>query len=152
VPWILCEVCKEEEFRSAKAQCSYCAGIVERSTLDAPEFSGDSDIKPKPAINNISKRTKGPATLDDVVAAQNRTTHAIRAFVRFLFIQLSSTTAAYFIYLQADSQAAKLECVRDGSCGASIFLYFVALIVWLGGVVISSQAGWSELEKSEVPE
>lgn len=72
------------------------------------------------------------------VAASNRTTHAVRAIVRFLFIQLAaSTVAVAFIVLGSLSQSGGFSLIG--------FLLLFAGIVW------ASIAGWSELEKSRVP-
>lgn len=70
------------------------------------------------------------------IEAQNRTTHAVRAFVRFLFIQLTAITVA------------------SGLVGLSFswgipFLAFLAAVVAIVGVIWSSFAGWSELELSD---
>ena len=73
-----------------------------------------------------------------IVLAQNRTTHAIRAFVRFLFIQLSFTTAA------------SLFILLGGATGTT-FLVLVGVLLVIIGVVASSVAGWGELHKSEIP-
>ena len=155
MPWIVCEVCKEEEFRTAKSPCSYCAGTVSRADEEIQELIPGGNpvpVKENSKIVNRVPRAKAPATLDDVVAAQNRTTHAIRAFVRFLFIQLSATTFAYFIYAQGDSKASSRECVQYGSCNTAIIFYIAAALIWIIGVIISSNVGWSELAKSDVPD
>lgn len=139
MPWIVCEVCKEEEFRTAKSPCSYCAGTVSRADEEIQELIPGGKpvpVKENSKIVNRVPRVKAPATLDDVVAAQNRTTHAIRAFVRFIFIQLAMTTLAFVVYSQGDTPAYAV----------------VSGLIWLVGVVISSVVGQSELTKSDVPD
>ena len=85
------------------------------------------------------------------ILAQNRTTHAVRAFVRFLFIQLSATSLATVLWNLADSTIDQNECVQYGNnCSANPALIAAAGIIFLIGVVWSSAAGWEELGKSEV--
>ena len=68
-----------------------------------------------------------------LIQAQNRTTHAVRAFVRFLFIQLTGITLAAFLWLWEIS-----------------FLRYLAGVVWIVSVFWSSYAGWKELDKSGI--
>lgn len=77
--------------------------------------------------------------LTETVAASNRTTHAVRAIVRFLFIQLAASTVAILILLL-------------GSMTQNGFLSALGLSVLVAGVIAASVAGWGELKKSEVPE
>jgi hypothetical protein len=84
------------------------------------------------------------------ISAQDRTTHAVRALVRFLFIQLSFLTAAFVVWqiglaFPDEDNCTVLGCEPHGSV-----LFFVALIV-ITGVVISSAVGWYELARSNVP-
>ena len=80
-----------------------------------------------------------------LIQAQNRTTHAVRAFVRFLFIQLSALTLAtilFFISFQ----------LVDEEGAPNTFLLIMGGVIWIIGLVWSSTAGWSELEKSNIKE
>ena len=137
MPWILCEVCKEEEFRTAKTPCSYCAGTAQPLNGEDINYVGEVMEPGVPSKKRVA-RSSAPATLDDVVASQNRTTHAIRALVRFLFIQFSTLFVAGFF--------SGLALVFDEN-----FLNIIALLVVLGGLIASSVAGWNELQKSDVP-
>ena len=90
-------------------------------------------------------------TIDDLIRAQNRTTHAVRAFVRFLFIQLSAMTLGAFIWNLSLGMADAESCAYDGTnCDGNSALQIVAGLVVLGGIIWSSSAGWSELEKSNI--
>ena len=71
--------------------------------------------------------------INNLIQAQNRTTHAVRAFVRFLFIQLTGITLAAFLWLWEIS-----------------FLQYLAVVVWIVSVFWSSYAGWKELDKSGI--
>jgi len=103
--------------------------------------------------------TSGPAsnsnqeTLDikDLIHAQNRTTHAIRAFVRFIFIQLTGITLAVFLWNLSAAFTDPQKCLIDGSnCNGNTFLQFLAAAVWIVSVIWSSAVGWQELDKSGI--
>lgn len=90
--------------------------------------------------------------LEDLLYAQNRTTHAVRAFVRFLFIQLSGITLASLFWLMSDLTIDEEKCLASQeNCSGNTFLQALAVVILIIGVFWSSQAGWSELEKSEIP-
>ena len=91
---------------------------------------------------NPTSQENSDLTLADVVRAQNRTTHAVRAFVRFLFIQLTSTTLGIFLW--------NLSYLSTNEYNGNGFLKFVAVITILVGIFWSSNAGWSELSKSDI--
>ena len=84
------------------------------------------------------------------IEASNRTTYAIRALVRFVFIQLTFLTAAFFVWqigllFPDENNCSVLGCEPHG-----FFTFLVAGLV-ITGVVLSSRAGWYELSLSEVP-
>lgn len=84
----------------------------------------------------MSNSDEHMSLLRESIAASNRTTRAVRALVRFIFIQLSSTTlAGVLIYF--------------GTVNAEISLLVTGIAVWAIGVFWSSAAGWSELDKSD---
>lgn len=89
----------------------------------------------------ISKTGK---TLDDLIRAQNKTTHAVRAFVRFLFIQLTGLTLAYFLWNLS------IAFADEDHINGNPALQFMAIGVWIATVIFSSHAGWDELQKSEI--
>ena len=89
--------------------------------------------------------------LTEVTVAQNKTTHAVRAFVRFLFIQLSATTLAGFFWLLSTASIDQNSCLNLGTkCEANTPLQILAVATWIIGIFLSSRAGWAELEKSKV--
>ena len=107
---------------------------------------GDSEF----LIKQLLKIEKG---IDQVRIASERTTHAVRAFVLFLFYQLSSTTAAVFLYFFADIVGNSNANCDDqsrayGLCAPNTFILFIAFVVWISGVVYSSKVGWEEIQKS----
>jgi hypothetical protein len=80
--------------------------------------------------------------LEESIRASNRTTHAVRAFVRFLFIQLVAITISGFVIAFAN--------LVDPVEPPVILLVFAGAI-WVGGVIFSSIEGWAEVAKSNVP-
>jgi hypothetical protein len=103
-------------------------------------------------VSEIEKliATQNKNTLD-LIQAQNKTTHAVRAFVRFLFIQLSGLTLVFFTWNLSLMSVDPNECARFGEkCEGNLFLQFLSIGIWIGTVILSSRAGWSELEKSDV--
>jgi Na+/melibiose symporter-like transporter len=78
-----------------------------------------------------------------LIQAQNRTTHAVRAFVRFLFIQLSALTLATFLFFMSFQ-------LENEEGAPNTFLLLMGAVIWIVGLVWSSNAGWSELEKSNI--
>jgi hypothetical protein len=90
--------------------------------------------------------------LVELIAAQNRTTHAIRALVRFLFIQLAALTLGVLIRSFALGTVDSYECAHYvKSCEPNGFLLLASYAVWFIGVIVSSRIGWRELEASNIP-
>jgi hypothetical protein len=116
------------------SKCPGCAAISQSKA----EFDKPNNVQPPTISNFPALYSSGETTLEDLVRAQNRTTHAVRAFVRFLFIQLTGLTLVFFLwnlFLETDANG---------------FVGFLVLVVWLGTVVWSSAAGWDELNKSNI--
>ena len=84
------------------------------------------------------------------INATNRATHAIRAFVRFLFIQLSFYTAAFLVWQIGLLFIDTGNCTILG-CSPHIFWQVIVVALIITGIVLSSRAGWHELSLSEVP-
>ena len=117
------------------------------TTEDIEQFNEFADkVKRNPASEE-----KFELSLVDVIRAQNRTTHAVRAFVRFLFIQLTGTTVAVFLWNLSLAFRDQQDCYAYGSnCTGNTFLQFLAAVVFIVSVIWSSNAGWSELSKSDI--
>ena len=92
---------------------------------------------PRPTPNINGEFSKTGKTIDDLIRAQNRTTHAVRAFVRFLFIQLTGITLVVFLWNLSLTTG-------NGS------IQGLAGIIWIATVIWSSYAGWEELNKSNI--
>lgn len=98
-----CDKCKKEVKRF-DIECISCGGTAFSYTYDERPESESSEVfrsyTPEPfGQNSLVTGSFGAreTTLADLVKAQNRTTHSVRAFVRFLFIQLSAATIAIFL-------------------------------------------------------
>jgi uncharacterized membrane protein YidH (DUF202 family) len=87
--------------------------------------------------------------LEKNIEASNRTTHAVRALVRFLFIQLSFLTAAFVVWQIGLAFPDEDNCSAFGCQPHGIVSILVLLLVVLG-VLLSSSAGWEELRLSSV--
>jgi hypothetical protein len=76
--------------------------------------------------------------LKQAIAASDRTTFAVRAFVLFLFLQLAFTSiAAVFVWFGYTSY------------NGFVFVIF-GLVIFFLGVIVSSVVGWGELGDSGV--
>jgi len=88
--------------------------------------------------------------LQENIEASNRTTYAVRAFVRFLFIQLVGITAAFLLNTIASAGVDPISCAYSGdNCEPILILQIFAVLVWLGAVFWSSIVGWRELALSD---
>ena len=88
--------------------------------------------------------------LEQSIEASNRTTHAVRAIVRFYFIQLSFLTAAFVVWQLGLAFPDPNNCTAFG-CQPNWFVSFLVAGLIITGVIVSSIAGWNELELSSVP-
>lgn len=89
--------------------------------------------------------------LEENIQASNRTTHAIRAVVRFLFIQLSYLTAAFLVWQIGLAFPDPDSCTLYG-CEPYEFYGLVTFGLVFAGVIHSSRVGWRELESSDLPD
>lgn len=163
-----CSNCKQANPQE-RTFCFFCKGYYFVNSLDESSGKGvkrKNESRPTKKVEEIesgeedviekNQRKQSEILIDngqfeELIEAQNRTTHAVRAFVRFLFIQLSATTAAFVIWNWSQTFADQQECYTRGTnCGGNTFLQFVAVIIWIAGIFFSSWAGWDELEKSRV--
>jgi hypothetical protein len=85
--------------------------------------------------------------LQELIRATDRTTRAVRAFVRFLFIQLAAISLAVVVFQLGIITQDSSECAF-GICQPNGFTTTVAVLIWITGIVWSSIAGWGELELS----
>lgn len=129
-----CNQCGRQYRADLIKQCPGCAATDQSKTA----ANKIDSIQPPTFYDFPIESSRGDTTLDDLVRAQNRTTHAVRAFVRFLFIQLTGLTFVYFLWNLF------LESEGNG------FIAFLVGVVWLGTVIWSSAAGWDELRKSNI--
>jgi hypothetical protein len=152
VALLLCQSCKTEYHLKVgeNRQCPNCSSTYwslvkagEPEEIINANSSTDSDI------SNSNTILRGD--LERLIAAQNRTTHAVRAFVRFLFIQLTGITLAVFFWNLSTISVDQQSCfIRGTNCDGNPFLQLMAVAAWVAAVILSSRAGWSELEKSNI--
>ena len=158
-----------------KMECAFCKKKITFMTYQKIMIDGvtyDSCLrckkerlgKPVTAHNGVdpvgslikSKPLKVHATFDEfnfesLIRAQNRTTHAVRAFVRFLFIQLTGISLALILWNLSTLSINQQDCVDYGShCSGETSLQAVAGLVWVISIFLSSRAGWNELDKSNI--
>lgn len=120
-------------------------------TTSSPSSSRTASVKEQEAPSVEALLSQLNTNVLKGILAQNRTTHAVRAFVRFLFIQLSATSFAMVLWNLADSTIDQNECLQSGNnCSGNSALIVAAGIIFIIGVIWSSAAGWEELGKSEV--
>jgi len=106
---------------------------------------------PRPTPNINGEFSKTGKTIDDLIRAQNRTTHAVRAFVRFLFIQLTGITLVVFLWNLSLTFIDEQDCFQSGdNCTGNGSIQGLAGIIWIATVIWSSYAGWEELNKSNI--
>ncbi len=91
--------------------------------------------------NDKTTQSLEPSSIQDLIAATNRTTHAVRAFVKFLFIQLAAISLALLIFVFS-LYLLPLEFQQ----GAIV----IAALIYIVGVFWSSAAGWIELGLSDI--
>jgi hypothetical protein len=117
---------------------------IQRKPFGAPVPSNQAPIATDPMDRLVQ-------LMELSIQAQNRTTRAVRAFVRFLFIQLSATTLAIILWNLAQLSVNESRCFSSGeNCSGNPFLILLAVIVYIAGVAYSSQQGWEELKASDI--
>ncbi len=110
----------------------------------AIRLNNQSDIGGLMEENNLEKLLK------ENIEASNRTTYAVRAFVRFLFIQLIGITAAFFLNSLATASVDPMQCAYSGdNCEPIVGLQVLAFLIWIAAVIWSSNVGWKELALSD---
>jgi hypothetical protein len=86
------------------------------------------------------------ALLQKNIDASNRTTHAVRALVLFLFIQLVGLTIAFVLNSLATASYDPVRCAVSGDgCEPIVGLQVLAFLVWVVAVIWSSNVGWREI-------
>ena len=166
-----CTKCGEQVLMNDVFECPACQGssfthkkesLVESiPAASAATSQGSPAIssKPKPVVakekSSFTTESGDIAQLiqlqQESIRATNRTTHAIRAFVLFVFYQLAASTAAAFFYgIGLGISSSSDECQYDGICEPNAFFIVVSALIFLGGVIFSSMKGWEEIGKSDL--
>ena len=166
-----CTKCGEQVVMNDVFECPVCLGSsfthkkesLEESTpaaaVVASQSSNSTSSKPKQVApkekSTVSAESGDIAQLiqlqQESIRATNRTTHAIRALVLFIFYQLAASTAAAFFYgIGLGISGSTDECQYDGKCDPNAFFIVVSALIFLGGVIFSSMKGWEEIGKSDL--
>ncbi len=166
-----CTKCGEQVVMNDVFECPVCLGSsfthkkesLEGSTPAAAvvtsQSSNSTSSKPKQVApkekSTVSAESGDIAQLiqlqQESIRATNRTTHAIRALVLFIFYQLAASTAAAFFYgIGLGITSSSDECQNSGICEPNAFFIVVSALIFLGGVIFSSMKGWEEIGKSDL--
>lgn len=133
-----CSHCGRTYRKDLLKQCPACAST---QGSESPRES-KSITNPNQVSNNgfgMSSSKQVEVLLAEIVKSTSRTTHAVRAFVRFLFIQLSASTLGGLFIFWSNPLSHK----------PNMFLLVVGALTYVVGLIWSSIAGWSELSQSE---
>lgn len=82
-----------------------------------------------------------------VIAAQDRTTHAVRALVRFILIQVASLSVGAILIGVSAGMAVSTDCAYYGNCSDGS-LTFIGYLVIVAGFIWASIAASQELDRS----
>jgi hypothetical protein len=122
--------------------CPKCKAEFDSKRISEGLSSAPQSLKQDVSIKqNVSERAE-IASLEELIRATNRTTRAVRAFVLFLFYQLTAITLSGILYLISIS-------FPNDQNEPNLFWGILALVVWIGGVFIGSNVGWREIRKSD---
>jgi hypothetical protein len=136
-----CHVCGRE-YHPRLGTCPRC-----KAEFDSKRISEDVSSAPQSPTQDFSLKQDFSgraemANFEELIRATNRTTRAVRAFVLFLFYQLTAITLSGILYLISIS-------FPNDQNEPNLFWGILALVVWIGGVFISSNVGWREIRKSD---
>jgi hypothetical protein len=142
----ICPKCNRDVFRPI-VHAPLPQPIQGAKGIRASESSVLINSEVKTAVSRAGQPVKDErlARIEELLAksiqSTDRTTHAIRAFVRFLFIQLTTITLAVLCW------NISLVLPEDAPVAA---LQFFAGAIYLGGIAYSSHQGWKELDASDI--
>ncbi len=129
-----------EASKVANGKCPHCRRLL--NFVNSTET--ESYFLSSRAVETTARRE---VSFEDVVLAQNRTTHAIRSLAVFLFTTLCTSLIGYA--LLAASTAVALTCSYGSECSADE-LMVSAWIIIVAGFILGLAAGVSELNKSRL--
>ena len=149
-----CPTCRKDVQANARF-CRFCGDELNLpSSAKRASRSVNSKINEPSASKNFMDVNlldlNSSELLVEAIQASNRTTHAIRAIVRFFLVQLSFITLAYFAYFMNSFTVDEDDCARWEECSPSSFGSFLVFAIFAVGVFISSRLAWAELERSNI--
>lgn len=165
---LLCN-CIDPSYRS-DGICKVCNAPKEIKTVEQSDDSNDlvdkveaTKVKRNSLSVNLPKKDASESSnlgisselysqkIDLLISAQNRTTYAVRAIVRFILIQFTGLSFSFAMWSISNSFIEADKCVDEGtSCSGNAFFQVVAVSVYLLTIFVSSRAAWTDLEKSRV--
>lgn len=168
-----CSRCDREVFSTNDTECDYCLGKIVLAGDDRKLFKKEDipvkDSQPREDSKGYSKEdffVKGsqsagkvessPADrltqqIGQMIEAQNRTTAAVRALVKFIFLQMLTLTLGGLFWAMGLSTEDSYQCANFGkNCSGSVFFLVLCAITVIGGTSLSFREGWKELKASEI--
>ena len=151
----ICKVCnapKEIKFVEKLDDTTDLVDKVEANKIKRSSLSVDLPKKGTPESSNLAISSElYSQKIDLLISAQNRTTYAVRAIVRFILIQFTGLSFSFAMWSISNSFIDADECVNEGtSCSGNAFFQVIAVSVYLLTIYLSSRAAWTDLEKSRV--
>ena len=132
--------------------CTYKFDMDEFDRCPSCDHQGSSSSNrgktsnPQTTLISASSQVANLANLDDLVAAQNRTTHAVRSLALFLFMSIGAAIPGMFLFSNAMSAKATCGYYCSAADGMLIFSYF-----FLGlGFAVALFTGLVTLARSRV--
>ena len=144
---------------NAPIECPNCGRLYRADKLaTCPGCSANSVetfkiSQPSQPRNSYSKSQEitEEADLERLIAAQNRTTHAVRAFVRLLLYSVSGLSAGGFFWYLSLFTIDIDSCQEYGdNCNGNLFLQFFAVSLCIGTFLYGVKAAWSDFIKSDL--
>ena len=151
----ICKVCnapKEIKIVEKSDASTDLVDKVEASKIKRNSLSVNTSKKDTSEVLNLGISSElYLQKIDLLISAQNRTTFAVRAIVRFILIQFTGLSFSFAMWSISNTFIDADECVNEGtSCSGNAFFQVVAVSVYLLTIFVSSRAAWTDLEKSRV--
>lgn len=149
-----CSLCDREVFSPNETECGYCLGRIvlpgEGGKLNEAKQPSVLDYQPgeRPEHSPSDRLTQ---QLGLMIEAQNRTTFAVRALVKFIFFQLLTLCGGALLWAMGMSTVDTYQCTNFGkTCSGNVFFLTLSVITLLSGTSISFREGWKELKASSI--
>lgn len=158
-----CKSCGNQ-FRADRWRSCYNCGEPTGSSIESPsESQADestwsdlietvpklrADARPKTTQVNRATTNSSPLDISQLVRAQNRTTHAVRALAYFFFIQFQTALAGSTMIGWAIGTPSNYDML-GGLRSWPSFVFIFGVLTILGGMLLSLIMGYRELDQSK---